>query len=206
MDDLQPKIDAYIRDHLDESVAELSTLCAQPSVSAQGLGIHECAELVASMLRRRGFHVEIMPTRGHPVVYGEIKGKTNKTLLFYNHYDVQPPEPLELWDSPPFQPSLREGVLYARGVSDDKGHIQCRLSAIDAVKAVMGELPCHIKFLIEGEEEISSMSLPPFIEQHKDKLAADACIWEFGGVNDEGIPMQYVGMRGLCYAELRGER
>ncbi|HEY4688962.1 MAG TPA: M20/M25/M40 family metallo-hydrolase [Anaerolineae bacterium] len=203
MDDLQPKIDAYIRDHLDESVAELSTLCAQPSVSAQGLGIHECAELVASMLRRRGFHVEIMPTRGYPVVYGEIKGKTNKTLLFYNHYDVQPPEPLELWDSPPFQPSLREGVLYARGVSDDKGHIQCRLSAIDAVKAVMGELPCHIKFLIEGEEEISSMSLPPFIEQHKDKLAADACIWEFGGVNDEGIPMQYVGMRGICYVELR---
>jgi acetylornithine deacetylase/succinyl-diaminopimelate desuccinylase-like protein len=204
-DDLRPKTDAYIQDHLDEWIGELSTLCAQPSVSAQRLGIDECAELVAAMLRKRGFAVEIMPTAGHPVVYGEIKGRSNKTLMFYNHYDVQPPEPLELWKSPPFQPALREGALYARGVSDDKGHIECRLAAIDAVKAVTGELPCNIKFLIEGEEEISSVSLPPFIAAHKDKLAADACIWEFGGVDAEGVPMQYTGMRGICYVELRAK-
>jgi len=203
--DLLSKIDAYIQAHLDESIAELSTLCAQPSVSAQGLGITQCAELVASMLRKRGFAVEIVPTTGHPVVVGEIKGRSNKTLMFYNHYDVQPPEPLELWDSPPFQPTLREGALYARGVSDDKGHIQCRLAALDAVKAVTGELPCHVKFVIEGEEEISSVSLPPFIAQHKDKLAADACIWEFGGVDEDGVPMQYTGMRGICYVELRSK-
>jgi len=203
--DLQSKIDSYIQDHLDEWIAELSTLCAQPSVSAQGLGIRECAELVAAMLRKRGFQVEIMPTAGHPVVYGEIKGRSGKTLMFYNHYDVQPPEPLELWDSPPFQPSLREGALYARGVSDDKGHIECRLAAIDAVRAVTGELPCNIKFVIEGEEEIASVSLPPFIEANKGKLAADACIWEFGGVNEEGVPFQTVGMRGICYVELRAQ-
>jgi acetylornithine deacetylase/succinyl-diaminopimelate desuccinylase-like protein len=203
--DIHSKIDAYIQDHLDDAIAELSVLCAQPSVSAQGLGIRECADLVASMLRKRGFTAEVMPTAGHPVVYGEIKGKSNKTLLFYNHYDVQPPEPLDLWDSPPFQPALRDGVLYARGVSDDKGHIVCRLAAVDAIKAVMGELPCNIKFVIEGEEEISSVSLPPFIAEHKQKLAADACIWEFGGVNEEGVPMQYTGMRGICYVELRAK-
>jgi acetylornithine deacetylase/succinyl-diaminopimelate desuccinylase-like protein len=203
--DLQAKVDAYIRDHRDEWIAELSTLCAQPSVSAQGLGIRECAELVAGMLRRRGFRVEIMPTQGHPVVVAEAKGRSNKTLMFYNHYDVQPPEPLELWDSPPFEPTLRDGALVARGVSDDKGHIECRLAAIDALKAVTGELPCNVKFLIEGEEEISSVSLPPFIAANKEKLAADACIWEFGGVNDDGIPMQFVGMRGICYVELRAK-
>lgn len=201
--DLYAKIDQYILDHLDESIAELSTLCAQPSVSAQGLGIAECAQLVAEMLRKRGFTAEVMPTRGHPVVYAEAKGKSNKTLMFYNHYDVQPPEPLELWDSPPFEPTVRDGALYARGASDDKGHIMCRLAAIDAIKAVTGELPCNIKFLIEGEEEISSVSLPPFIAENKEKLAADACIWEFGGVNHEGAPEQVAGMRGICYTELR---
>ncbi|HLF27371.1 MAG TPA: M20/M25/M40 family metallo-hydrolase [Anaerolineae bacterium] len=202
-DDRQVQIDAFITDHLDEWIAELTTLCAQPSISAQGIGIQECAELVAEMLRRRGFRAEIMPTAGHPVVYAEAQGRSNKTLLFYNHYDVQPPEPLELWDSPPFQATLRDGALYARGVSDDKGHIECRLAAIDALKAASGELPCTIKFVIEGEEEISSVSLPAFVAANKDKLAADACIWEFGGVNEDGIPMQSVGMRGICYVELR---
>ena len=125
--------------------------------------------------------------------------------MFYNHYDVQPPEPLELWDSPPFQPALRDGVLYARGVSDDKGHIIARLAAIDAFLAVTGELPCSVKFLIEGEEEVSSVSLPPFIAEHKELLAADGCIWEFGGVDEDGTPMQYTGMRGICYVELRAK-
>ncbi|HKZ82288.1 MAG TPA: M20/M25/M40 family metallo-hydrolase [Anaerolineae bacterium] len=203
--DLQSRVDAYIQDHLDEWIAELSTLCAQPSVSAQGLGIRECAALVADMLRRRGFSAEIMPTAGHPVVYAEARGQSSKTLMFYNHYDVQPPEPLDLWESPPFEPTLRGRALYARGVSDDKGHIVCRLAAIDAIKAVTGELPCNIKFLIEGEEEISSVSLPPFIKANREKFAADACIWEFGGVNEAGIPMQDAGMRGICYVELRAK-
>ncbi len=127
------QIDQYIEQHLDSSVAELSRLCAQPSISAQGVGVKECADLVAELLRQRGFTAEVHPTRGHPIVTAEAKGKSNKTLLFYNHYDVQPPEPLDLWESPPFTPTVRDGKLYARGVSDDKGHIVCRLAAIDAL-------------------------------------------------------------------------
>lgn len=195
-------IDRYIIDHLDESIAELSRLCAQPSISAQGVGIKECADLVAEMLRRRGFAVEIHATQGHPVVYAEAAGTSDKTLLFYNHYDVQPPEPLALWETPPFEPTLRAGKLYARGVSDDKGHIQCRLSALDAVKAVTGAYPCRVKFVIEGEEETSSVNLEAFVHDNVAKLKADACVWEFGGVNHEEVPMQYLGLRGICYVEL----
>ncbi len=195
-------IDRYITDHLDGSLAELSRLCAQPSVSAQMLGIHECAELVGEMLSRRGFKVEIIPTKGSPVVYAEAEGDSDKTLLFYNHYDVQPPEPLELWETPPFQPAIRDGKMYARGVSDDKGHIQCRLSALDAVKAVRGSYPCRIKFVIEGEEETSSVHLEEFVLTHAAKLKADACVWEFGSVNHEGTPVQHLGLRGICYVEL----
>lgn len=195
-------IDKYIDTHLEDSIAELARLCAQPSVSAQGLGITECAELVASLLRRRGFTVEIIGTHGNPVVYAEAEGASDKTLLFYNHYDVQPPEPLELWDSPPWQLTRRDGKLYARGVGDDKGHIECRLSALDAVKAVTGSYPCRIKFVIEGEEETSSVNLESFVVSHAEKLKADACVWEFGGVSHEGKPEQYLGLRGICYVEL----
>jgi acetylornithine deacetylase/succinyl-diaminopimelate desuccinylase-like protein len=195
-------VDRHIEDHLEDSIAELSVLCAQPSISAQGTGIQECAQLVAEMLRKRGFTVEVIATGGHPVVYGEAPGASEKTLLFYNHYDVQPPEPLELWDSPPFQPTLRDGALYARGVSDDKGHIQCRLSALDALKAVTGSYPCRIKFVIEGEEETSSVHLEEFVRHNAARLKADACVWEFGGVNHEGRPGQSLGLRGICYVEL----
>jgi acetylornithine deacetylase/succinyl-diaminopimelate desuccinylase-like protein len=199
------KIDAYLQNHLDESVAELSRLVAQPSVGAQNWGIRECAELVAEMLRRRGFEVRVMPTPGAPIVFGERKGKSAKTLLFYNHYDVQPPEPLELWETPPFEPSLRDGKLYGRGVSDDKGHLVARLFALDALLAEMDELPCTVKFIIEGEEETSSANLPGFVRQNLDLLRADACIWEFGGVDHEETPVQYLGLRGICYVELAVE-
>src|SRR3989304_7072608 len=116
--------------------------------------------------------------------------------------DAPPPGGGELGDPPPFEPTLRDGKLYARGVSDDKGHIQCRLSALDAVKAVMGAYPCRIKFVIEGEEETSSANLEAFVHAHAEKLKADACVWEFGGVNHEGAPVEYLGLRGICYVEL----
>ena len=199
------RLDQYLENHLDQSIGELSTLCAQPSVAAQNWGLKECAALVASMLERRGFTIKIMSTDGAPVVFAERKGKSNKTLLFYNHYDVQPAEPLELWLSPPFEPAIRDGKLFARGVSDDKGHIVSRLFALDALLAEEGELPCTVKFIIEGEEEVSSVHLHDFIVQHKDLLAADACIWEFGGVDHRDVPMQYLGMRGICYVELSVE-
>jgi acetylornithine deacetylase/succinyl-diaminopimelate desuccinylase-like protein len=199
------KLDSYLIKHLDESIAELSRLVTQPSVGAQNWGMQDCAALVGEMLQKRGFSVEILPTGGAPVVFGERKGKSEKTLLFYNHYDVQPAEPLELWETPPFNPAQRDGKLYGRGVSDDKGHITSRLYAIDALLAEYGELPCNVKFIIEGEEETGSLHLPKFITANKEKLSADGCIWEFGGVDQREIPMQYLGLRGICYVELSVE-
>jgi len=199
------KIDAYLLEHLDQSIAELSTLVAQPSVGAQKWGMQECAALVGKMLEARGFAVEILPTAGAPVVVAERKGCADKTLLFYNHYDVQPAEPLELWETPPFEPAQRAGKLYGRGVSDDKGHITSRLHALDAFLALQGELPCNVKFIIEGEEETGSLHLPAFITANKEKLSADACVWEFGGVDQREVPMQYLGLRGICYVQLSVE-
>lgn len=204
MNDIE-KVDRYLESHLNESIAELVKLAAQPSVAAQNWGLDECAALVAEMLRARGFSVELIASGGAPVVYAERAGRSDKTLLFYNHYDVQPAEPLELWDSPPFEPALRDGNLYARGVSDDKGHITSRLFAIDALLAETGDLPCNVKFVIEGEEETSSLHLNDFVKNNKEKLAADVCVWEFGRVDHREVPIQDLGLRGICYVELSVE-
>ncbi|MEX1143243.1 MAG: M20/M25/M40 family metallo-hydrolase [Anaerolineales bacterium] len=195
-------IDNYLEKNMDKSLDELAKLCAIPSIAAQNRGLDECAELVASMLTQRGFKTEIMPSGGAPVVYAERKGAGDRTLLFYNHYDVQPPEPIELWESPPFEATRRGGKMYARGVSDDKGHFVSRLFALDALLAENPELPCNIKFVVEGEEEIGSVHMPPFVEKHAAMLAADACIWEFGYVDHRDIPQQVLGMRGICYVQL----
>jgi acetylornithine deacetylase/succinyl-diaminopimelate desuccinylase-like protein len=195
-------IDRYLEQNLPHSLEELKELCAQPSVAAQNRGMLETAQMVAALLTKRGFQAEIMETGGHPVVFGERSGTSDKTVLIYNHYDVQPAEPLELWTSPPFQPEERDGKLFARGVSDDKGHLVSRLFAIDALLHEYGELPCNVKFIIEGEEEIGSVHLPDFVENHQDLLQADACIWEFGGVDHRDVPLQYLGLRGICYVEL----
>jgi len=199
------RIDSYLERNLDTSLQELSRLVAQPSISAQAVGLSECAELVRQMLERRGFRAEVLSTAGAPVVFGERKGKSPRTLLFYNHYDVQPPEPLELWETPPFEPTRRDGKLFGRGVSDDKGHLAARLHAIDAILEAQTELPCNIKFVVEGEEETASLHLHEFVTAHADQLRADACIWEFGGVDHRDVPMQYLGLRGICYVELSVE-
>ena len=199
------KLDTYIESHLDESINELSKLAAQPSISATMEGVEDCARLVYDSLVRRGFDTTLFQTGGAPIILAERKGRGNKTLLIYNHYDVQPPEPLELWETPPFQPTLKDGVLYGRGVSDDKGHLTYRLLSIDAILAEQGELPCTIKFLLEGEEETSSAHLADFVRNHKDQLAADACIWEYGGVDDHEQPIQSLGLRGILYVELSVE-
>ena len=199
------RIDRWLNDHLEDSLAELGRLVAQPSVGAQNLGMRECAELVAAMLRKRGFAVEILPTGGAPVVFAERAGASDRTLLIYNHYDVQPPEPLELWDSPPFEPVRRDGRMYGRGVSDDKGHLVARLHALDALLDARGELPCRVKFIIEGEEETSSVHLHDFVRAERARLKADACLWEFGYVDEHDQPMLYLGLRGICYVELSVE-
>ena len=136
------KIDRYLETNLQESLNELKTFCAQPSIAAQGLGMVEAAQMVEEMLKKRGFEVQVIDTDGFPVVIADRKGSSDKTLLIYNHYDVQPPEPLELWTSPPFEPEERDGKVFGRGISDDKGHFIGRLHAIDALLDVIGELPC----------------------------------------------------------------
>lgn len=195
-------IDAIIDRDLDRTFANLGRLVAQPSVAAQDLGIAECASLVAKLLHEYGYQAEILPTAGNPVVYGE-GGQGDRTLLFYNHYDVQPPEPLELWESHPFTMARRGPALYGRGISDDKGHLMARLAALAAVaEAGGGRLPCRVKFVVEGEEEVGSVNIPAFVEANRERLKADACVWEFGGVNEAGRPEQFLGMRGICYVEL----
>jgi acetylornithine deacetylase/succinyl-diaminopimelate desuccinylase-like protein len=198
-------IDRYLEQHLDESLSELSRYAAQPSVAAQNLGMEDCARLVSEMLRARGFAVETLPTGGYPVVVAEREGARDRTLLIYNHYDVQPPEPLDLWTSPPFAPALRDGRLYGRGVSDDKGHLTARLLAIDALLSRTDRLPCRIKFVVEGEEEIGSVHLSDFVRRNRARLKGDACLWEFGYVDHREVPLQFAGLRGICYVELSVE-
>ncbi len=198
-------IDRYIDKHLESSLAELTGYAAQPSVAAQNLGMEECARLVSGMLRSRGFAVETVPSGGFPVVIAEREGARDRTLLIYNHYDVQPAEPFDLWTSPPFTPTLRDGHLYGRGVSDDKGHLTARLLAIDALLDEAKALPCRIKFVIEGEEEIGSVHMHEFVKQNRARLRGDACLWEFGYVDHRDVPLQYAGLRGICYVELSVE-
>src|SRR5258706_6399208 len=169
------KIDAYLEKNMDQSLGELKRYVSPPSISAENIGLKECSQLVNKMLEKRGLKAEVMSTDGAPVVFAERKGKGNKTLLIYKHYDVQPPEPLDLWESPPFEPEVRNGKMYGRGVSDDKSHLTSRLFAIDAILKEEGELPCNIKFIVEGEEETASVHLHDFVRDHMDKLKADAC-------------------------------
>jgi acetylornithine deacetylase/succinyl-diaminopimelate desuccinylase-like protein len=199
------RIDAYIDQHFDRFVGMLGDLCAIPSVAAQGQGIEPCATRVAELLSAVGLDAQLIATAGNPVVYAEATGTRDTTLLCYNHYDVQPAEPFDLWHSDPFTMTRKDNLLIARGVADDKGELVSRIAAIAAVKHVMGELPVGIKFLIEGEEEIASPNLAPFIHANLDRLKADACVWEFGTHNADGVPISYLGLRGICYLELSVE-
>jgi acetylornithine deacetylase/succinyl-diaminopimelate desuccinylase-like protein len=202
MTDRIAALDQYVEQHVQQGMQELVRLCNQPSISSQGLGMQECAALVAELLRSRGIAAQMMETAGYPVVVGEY-GTGERTLLIYNHYDVQPPEPLEQWDSPPFAAVQRDGKLFARGAADDKGALISRLAAFDAVRAVYGGLPYRVVFLVEGEEEISSPSLSDFVRTHKDRLAADACVWEGNMTDDEGRFHLELGCRGMVDVELR---
>src|SRR5262245_12107053 len=160
-----PTFQDYLDSHRDAFLEELKHYLRQPSVAAQNLGMTEMAELTRARLRARGFATQILPTAGHPVVYGEL-GEGPRTLLIYDHYDVQPPEPLELWETPAFEPAVRDGKLYARGVADNKGDQMCRMQAVEAWLATLGPLPLKIKWLIEGEEEIGSPNLESFVHEH----------------------------------------
>jgi acetylornithine deacetylase/succinyl-diaminopimelate desuccinylase-like protein len=193
----------YVDDHRDEYLKQVQDLCRQPSISAQNVGIMETAEYVKKMLEAIGAKAEIVPIEGgNPVVYGEV-GDGKRTLSFYNHSDVQPPEPLELWDTEPFDAEVVDGRIVARGVADNKGNIASRICAIDAYQKVRGSLPLRVKFLIEGEEEIGSPRLERFTEEHADLVQADGNIWESGSKDVDGTPIISLGLKGICYVELR---
>ncbi len=198
----QNTLDKIIENNSDQYIQELVRYLRQPSLSVNGDGIEKMVEIVAESLQTRGFSVEIIPTNHWPVIFAERKGRSDRSIIFYNHYDVQPGDPLNLWVSPPFEPQIRDGRLFARGAMDDKGHLICRIAAIDALLALNDELPCTIKFLIEGEEEIGSPDLPTVVEQYKDRIHSDLCLWEFGDVDEDGYSIQYLGYRGMLNIEL----
>jgi len=194
----------HIEAHLDDSMALLSDLVRQPSVSAQDMGFDKAPGLVKNALDSVGLTAEIVPVPndGHPSVFGSQAGHGDNTLLFYTHYDVQPPEPLDLWDSEPFEPSRRGGRIYGRGTSDDKGNIVARLAAIRAFNEVRGGLPCNLKFFVEGEEEIGSRNLSGLIAARGQEFKADACIWGGGGRNLSNDPFIYLGLKGVLTIEM----
>jgi acetylornithine deacetylase/succinyl-diaminopimelate desuccinylase-like protein len=194
----------YIDANLEASFADLVEYCRLPSVSAQRRAIGETAQHTIGLLEREGFTTRLLakPNGAQPVVYAEQAGRGDRTLLFYNHYDVQPPDPLDEWSSPPFEPAWRDDKLYGRGVSDDKGNVTSRLLALRALKAVDGALPCNVKFFIEGDEEIGSPEIEPLFEEHGPLFRADACIWEWGLVYWDGTPSLMLGAKGLLYVEL----
>ncbi len=200
-------LDERVEGSKDELLEELKEFLRMPSISAReegAEGFRECAEWVRSRLESAGAQAKIMETEGHPVVYAEI-GEGDKTLLSYGHYDVQPPEPLELWESKPFEPAVRDGSLYARGVADDKGDVLARIQALRLYQEEFGPLPFKLKFLIEGEEEVGSPSLPAFVRENAELLSADACIWE-GSIKDEANrPVIFCGTKGMAYVELRAK-
>jgi len=187
----------------EQTVERLRRLCRQPSVSAQGLGLEECARLVKELMEEVGLRAELVPlAEGPPVVYGERPSHSSKkTLVFYNHYDVQPPEPLELWESDPWSAEVREGRVYARGAADNKANIVSRLAAIEAFLKAEGDLPCGIKFVVEGEEEIGSPHLAQFVERHRSRLRGEGVIWEFGGFDYDDVPTVTLGLKGMLYVE-----
>ena len=191
----------------NELLEELVELLRMPSISARAgdeRNFRGCAEWVLAKLEEAGAEARLMETDGHPVVYGEI-GDGDRTLLSYGHYDVQPPEPLELWESDPFEPEVRDGVLFARGVADDKGDVMARIQALRLYTEEHGPPPFRLKFLIEGEEEIGSPSLPDFARGNGELLSADACLWEGAMKDDAGRPMVFCGTKGMLYVELRAK-
>lgn len=194
----------YIDEHREAFLADLSEALRQPSIAAQGVGIEAMAALVEERLRRLGARVQrfVMEPGAPPILFAEM-GAGERTLLFYNHYDVQPPDPVELWTSPPFEPTVRDGKLYARGVADDKGDLWARIQALEAWQATYGALPLRITWIIEGEEEVGSPHLIPFAQAHADLLRADGCLWETGEKDEADRPMLHLGVKGIAYFELR---
>ncbi len=200
-------VDRYVADQRDRLLTELFDFLRIPSVStdtARAPDVREAATFSAAALRRAGLEAEIHDTPGHPVVTARgphVPGAPR--VLIYGHYDVQPAEPLELWHGDPFEPRFEDGVIIARGASDDKGQVYAHVKGVEALLALDGALPVNLGFLIEGEEEIGSPNLGAFVEQHAQALAADVVVISDGAMVAPGIPTITYGLRGLTYVTVR---
>ncbi len=197
----------FIESRRDQHLAELLQFLRIPSVSAKSENkpdIERAAQWVADHLRVAGFKtVEIVPTNLHPLVYAEsLEAPGKPTVLFYGHYDVQPAEPLELWTSPPFEPQSRDGNLFGRGTADDKGQVHIHLKALESLHQLNGKFPINIKVLIEGEEEVGSVSLWDYVQNNKEKLKADALLVSDTAMLGKGVPSITYGLRGLDYYQI----
>jgi acetylornithine deacetylase/succinyl-diaminopimelate desuccinylase-like protein len=197
----------FIEGRREQHLTELCEFLRIPSVSAKSEhkpDIERAADWVADHLRSAGFEtVQVVPTNLHPLVYAEsLKAPGKPTVLVYGHYDVQPPEPLELWTSPPFEPQARNGNIYGRGTADDKGQVHIHLKALQSLHQLNGKFPINIKVLIEGEEEVGSVSLWDFVQKHKEKLKADALIVSDTSMLGKGIPSITYGLRGMNYYQI----
>jgi acetylornithine deacetylase/succinyl-diaminopimelate desuccinylase-like protein len=197
----------YIEGCREQHLAELCEFLRIPSVSAKSEhkpDIERAAQWVAANLRTAGFKtVEVIPTKFHPLVYAEsLEAPGKPTVLFYGHYDVQPAEPLDLWTSPAFQPESRNGNLYGRGTADDKGQVHIHLKALQSLQKINGKLPINVKVLIEGEEEVGSVSLWDYVQANKEKLRADALIVSDTSMLGKGVPSITYGLRGLIYYQI----
>ena len=201
------KLIDYIESRREENLNELKEFLRIPSVSTKSEhrpDIERAARWVADKLRGAGLEkIEIVPTKMHPLVYGESLHAPGKpTILFYGHYDVQPAEPLDLWTSPAFEPAVRDGKLFGRGTADDKGQVHIHLKALEALQKSTGKLPLNVKVIIEGEEEVGSVSLWDFVQTNRERLRADALVVSDTSMLAPGVPSITYGLRGLNYYQV----
>jgi len=198
---------SYLGEHQPRHLDQLCDWLRIPSVSSESqydADTARAAAFVADELRELGLSVEIIEGEGHPLVYAESEQRPDrKTLLFYGHYDVQPVDPLELWDSPPFEPVIKDGKIFARGASDDKGQVYCHIKALEAYVKQGVELPVNVKFIIEGEEECGGPAVYDYTEANPEKLACDAIVVSDTTVYNEETPAVCYSLKGLCYMEIR---
>lgn len=199
---------------IEALTSQLQQLIRVPSVSAKKqLTMTKCAELVSDIMSNSGISAELLKLDDNseqvsPIVYGEVKSKSNpngKTILFYNHYDVQPAEPIELWHDDPFSGKIDGNFIYGRGSSDDKGELITRIKAVEYFLNETGDVPCNVKFLVEGEEEIGSSHLEQYLTKYREKFSCDATIWEFGYIDEHERPIISLGMKGLLCVELHAK-
>src|ERR671919_1753107 len=200
-------INEIVDAEMEGLIADLKTLIRQPSISAKKQGLVECANLVAKIMRKAGINSEVLYLDDKsipPIVYGELKSKSNpnKTILFYNHYDVQPEEPLELWENDPFSGKVEGNYVFGRGSADDKGELITRIKAVEYYLKNAGDVPCNVKFIVEGEEEIGSVHIEQYLNKYRDRFNCDGVIWESGFIDTAGRPIISLGQKGILTVEI----